>query len=145
MEISKVATNLRLAAANIITNDIQLADHIYDLADLVLKGEAVSLNFTYVKSKRVGYNPRTRIKLLANILTELADVYFAVITPKQLAYANDLIDEVEIGFLRDTDNDSDFARELKQTGLTVSAEDAEISLKLRIVRLIEDVMSCEEV
>ena len=141
MSVQKSVKYLRLAAAETINHDLTLADHLYDLAD-GLGGEKITpvgkFNFS---SNKIGYNSRTRIKLLVQWLTELANIYESDITSKQLSYANDLIDEVEVGFLCDTEIESDFAKPLRENGFSISPNDAELSLQVRIVRIMEELMA----
>jgi len=141
MRFPTTVKHLRLAAARSINSNLQLADHLYDLADGLIEEKRDNRGRIRIDSNKIGYNPRTRIKLLVRSLIELTNIYGSDISSKQLSYANDLVEEVEVGYLGDTEIESDFAKELEEDALVVSEKEAESSLQLRIMRIFEELIS----
>ncbi len=120
--------------------DIDVADAFHEIASYLEKksqGLHAKLGFNSSVNK---YQERTRIIILYLFLCQSIQLYNTDLSTKELSYANDLVEKIEVGYFKDEIVDSTFAQELREENYTLDAKSAEHSLQTRIVSILNDVM-----
>ncbi len=131
---------LQKMALEKLDSDINLADAFHEIASyLEKKSEGLYAELGFNSSVN-NYQERTRIFILYQFLCQSIQFYNAKLSTKELSYANDLVEKVEVGYFKDETVNSSFAQELREENYTIDAKSAELSLQARIVSVLNDVM-----
>lgn len=131
---------LQKLALEKLDSDINVADAFHEIANYLEKkseGLYAELGFNSSINK---YQERTKIVILYQFLCQSIQLYNADLSTKELSYANDLVEKIEVGYFNDETVDSTFAQELRKENYKIDAKSAELSLQARIVSILNDVM-----
>lgn len=140
MDNDLLTKQLREYADGMIGKDVLVADALYRISEYLSEKATTGQGNLSFFDFGTTFAVRTRIKCLVNVLLQLAELYQSSIPPKQLAYVNDLIDKIGVGYLEEGLNDSGHADQLRDSGYRLSAKDSEVSLQVRIANLLNELM-----
>lgn len=140
MEKYELAALLQGSINEIVETDTRLAEDLYRLIGRLTKSQR---RVQFPKPPCLSadeFNQSERVALLMSALIQLATIYEDSISAKQMAYVNDLLDKISVGYFGDSEVDSSFAEELRSRNYTIYGRDAELALQVRISNLLAETM-----
>ncbi|MEK7725387.1 MAG: hypothetical protein AAB336_13625 [Acidobacteriota bacterium] len=147
MKDTKAFQVIHSIAANRVMSNIPQADLLNTIADklkVIENNSVINVSFGYLNNETdsVGeISETTKLMVLMKVLELLSEIYEIELSASELGFANDLLDEIGVGYFNDKKLNSGFAERKREEGYKIDFQDAEKSLQKRIVSVLEDVLS----